>query len=109
MNEHAPSWGPEFSMSTSKILTFHTYDHDGTSLRVPRHPVSVCVCSVMPNSLRSHGLQPTRLPCPWNFLSQEYWSGLPFAPPGDLSNPGIELESPELTDGFLITMPPGKP
>ena len=28
------------------------------------------------------------------FSMQEYWSGLPFLPPGDLSNPGIELESP---------------
>ena len=25
---------------------------------------------------------------------QEYWSGLPFPPPGDLSDPGIELASP---------------
>ena len=26
---------------------------------------------------------------------QEYWSGLPCPPLGDLSNPGIELTSPE--------------
>ena len=26
--------------------------------------------------------------------SQEYWSGLPFPPPGDLPNPGIEHLSP---------------
>ena len=25
---------------------------------------------------------------------QEYWDGLPFPPPGDLPNPGIEPESP---------------
>jgi len=24
------------------------------------------------------------------FSRQEYWSGLPFIPPGDLSNPGTE-------------------
>ena len=24
------------------------------------------------------------------FSRQEYWSGLPFPPPGDLPNPGIE-------------------
>ena len=24
------------------------------------------------------------------FFKQEYWSGLPFPPPGDLPNPGIE-------------------
>ena len=28
------------------------------------------------------------------FPRQEYWSGLPFPPPGDLSSPGIEPESP---------------
>jgi len=34
---------------------------------------------------------------------QEYWSGLPFPPPGFLSDLGIEsmsLMSPELADGF---------
>ena len=33
------------------------------------------------------------------FFRQEYWSGLPFPFPGDLSNPGIEptcLVAPEL-------------
>ena len=30
------------------------------------------------------------------FPRQEYWSRLPFPPPGDLPNPGIELESPAL-------------
>ena len=28
------------------------------------------------------------------FFRQEYWSGLPFPPPGDLSNPGIKSTSP---------------
>ena len=28
------------------------------------------------------------------FSTQGYWSGLPFPPPGDLPNPGIELMSP---------------
>ena len=27
------------------------------------------------------------------FLRQEYWSGLPCPPPGDLPDPGIELKS----------------
>ena len=27
-------------------------------------------------------------------LQARYWSGLPFPPPGDLSNPGIEPASP---------------
>ena len=28
------------------------------------------------------------------FSRQEYWSGWPFPPPGDLPNPGIEPKSP---------------
>ena len=35
---------------------------------------------------------------------QEYWSGLPFPPPGDLPNPGVEpasLLSPALADGLF--------
>jgi len=30
------------------------------------------------------------------FPRQEYWSGLPFPSPGDLSDPGLEPPSPEL-------------
>ena len=30
------------------------------------------------------------------FTRQEYWSGLPFASPGDLPDPGIKLRSPAL-------------
>ena len=44
------------------------------------------------------------------FPKQEYWSGLPFPPPGHLPDPGIELvspESPELAGGFFTTEPPG--
>ena len=40
------------------------------------------------------------------FPRQEYWSGLPFPPPGDLPNPGIEpasLASPVLVGGFFTT------
>ena len=33
---------------------------------------------------------------------QEYWRGLPFPPPGNLSDPGIELASPALAGRFFI-------
>ena len=33
-------------------------------------------------------------PPPMGFSRQEYWSGLPFSSPGDLSDPGIEPGSP---------------
>ena len=47
-------------------------------------------------------------PLPVGFPRQEYWSGLPFPPSGDLPNPGIELVSPALAGGRFTTEPPGK-
>ena len=40
------------------------------------------------------------------FSRQEYWSGLPYPLPGDLSDPGIEFssfKSPALAGGFFVT------
>ena len=43
------------------------------------------------------------------FSRQEYWIGLPFASPGDLSDPGIEPGSPALQADSLLTELRGKP
>ena len=46
------------------------------------------------------------------FPRQEYWTGLPCPPPGDLPDPRIEptcLASPALAGRFFTTEPPGKP
>ena len=43
------------------------------------------------------------------FPRQEYWNGLPFPSPGDLSNPGIEPRSPTLEADALTSEPPWKP
>ena len=46
------------------------------------------------------------------FFSQEYWSGLPFPPPGALPDPGVEPMSPvspALAGEFFTTEPPGIP
>ena len=46
------------------------------------------------------------------FFRQEYWSGLPFPPPGNLHDPGIEpssLASLALAGRFFTTEPLGKP
>ena len=43
---------------------------------------------------------------------QEYWSGLPCPPPGDLPDSGIEhtsLTSPVLADSLQLALPLGKP
>ena len=40
---------------------------------------------------------------------QEYWRGLLFPSPRDLSNSGIEPRSPALQADSLLSEPPGKP
>ena len=49
--------------------------------------------SVMSDTFRPHGLLPARLPLSMGSSRQEYWSGLPFPPPWELPDPGIEPES----------------
>ena len=39
---------------------------------------------------------------------QEYWTGLPFPPPGDLPDPGTESKSPTFAGKFFTTEPPAK-
>ena len=43
------------------------------------------------------------------FSRQEYWSGLPFIPPGDHPNPEIKTWSPALQGDSLPAEPQGKP
>ena len=57
-------------------------------------------------TLRPHGLQ---APLSMGFSRQEYWTGLPCPPPGDLPNPGIKLRSPTLQADSLPSRSPGKP
>ena len=40
-------------------------------------------------------------PMSMGFSRQEYWSGMPFLPPGDLPYPGIKPMSPILAGGFF--------
>ena len=50
-------------------------------------------------------------PLSTGFSWQEYWSRLPFPPPGDLPNPGIKPASPEspaMADRFFTTELPCK-
>ena len=51
-------------------------------------------------------------PLSMGFSRQEYWSGWPRPPPGDLPDPGVEprsLMSPALAGRFFTLAPPGKP
>ena len=48
-------------------------------------------------------------PLSMGFPRQEYWSGLPCTPPGDIPNPGIKPRSPALQPDSSPIEPPGKP
>ena len=76
----------------------------------------VCVCSVAqlyPTLCESMDYNPVlQAPLSMGSSRQEYWSDLPFPPPGDLPNPGIKPASPRLPTvggGFFTAEPPGKP
>ena len=92
-----------FEMNENENIIYKTYEMQ----------LKQCLCcavlsrSVVPDSLQPHGLQPAWLLCPWGFSSQEYWSGLPCPPPGDLPNPGIKPRSPMLQADSSLSEPPG--
>ena len=67
-------------------------------------------CAVLSSSVMSDSAIPwtvaRQAPLSMGFSRQEYWSGLPFPPPGNLPDPGIEprsLISPTLAGGFFTT------
>ena len=67
----------------------------------------MCVCAkslhLCPTVCDPMGCQ---APLSMGFSRQEYWSGLPRPPPGDLPDPGIKpvsLMSPALAGGFFTT------
>ena len=72
-----------------------------------------CLCSVISDSATSWTVA-HQAPLSTGFPRQEYWSGLPCPPPGDLLDPldpgiaPVSLASPALTGEFFITELPAK-
>ena len=71
----------------------HRSSHPGADSRM----LSPCVCvlshsvvfdSVIPRTVAHQAL------LSMEFSRKEYWSGLPFSPPGDLSGAGLKPASP---------------
>ena len=63
----------------------------------------------MSNSLRPHGLPVCQAPLSMGFFQQEYCSYLPFRPPGDFPNPGIEPPTRAAPALQIDSLPLGKP
>ena len=75
--------------------------------------VCICVCvhvwvAQLCLTLQPHGLYITTFLWPWNFSSQEHWSGLLCLFLGDLPHSGIKPRSPTLQIDSLLSEPPGK-
>ena len=58
--------------------------------------------SVMPSSFATPWTVAHKAPLSMGFPRQEFWSGLPFPPPRDLSGSGIKRLSPGLAGGFFF-------
>ena len=101
-------WGPPFYTHPS-LPNLSTQNH----CHPIRERVKTNACSATLSCLTvTPWTVAHQAPLSMGFLRQEYWNGLPFPPPGDLPNSGIEptsLASPTLAGGFLPTVPPGKP
>ena len=67
------------------------------------------MCSVSQSHLTLCTLWTVALQAPLSmgFSRQEYWTGFPFPPPGDLPNPGIEPQSPALQVESFTAEPQG--
>ena len=67
------------------------------------------VAQSCPTLCDPHGLYVAhQAPLSIGLSRQEYWSGLPFAFPGDLPYPWFQPRSPSLQADSLLTEQPGK-
>ena len=67
------------------------------------------ICSVMSDSFVIPWTVAHQVSLSTVFSKQEYWRGLPFASPRDLSDLGIKAGSPALQADSLQSEPPGRP
>ena len=105
--------GVQHSESVMHTLSFFKILFHRPSQILTRVPCVTCVCmlshSVVSNTLVTPQTVARQAPLSMGFSRQEYWSGLPFPPPGDLPNPGIKpmsSTSTALVGGFFTTEPP---
>ena len=58
---------------------------------------------IMSDSFQPKELQPANVPLSMGFSRQEYWSSLPWPPPGDLPDPGVKPTSLTALAGRFFT------
>ena len=67
--------------------------------------VEVLVTQLCPTLCDPVDYSPPGSPPSMGFSRQEYWSGLPCPPPGDLPHPGIKVQGMEDTANRLAPAP----
>ena len=94
-------------LTQSSLLAFHERER---GVIMVTHLLHFCAVRVLSHSVVSDS--PTlwtaarQAPLSMRFSRQEYWSVLPYPPPGDLLDPGIKLASlvsPAWAGGFFTT------
>ena len=73
------------------------------------HVILLCCCSQSWPTFATSWTIDCQPPLSMGLSGQEYWSGLPFPSPGDLSDPGINPESPALQAVSLLLSHQGSP
>ena len=105
-------------LTAGRELLLHSPSHLAMSLGVINIyqifcQIGVCLCMLSRFSCVQLFAMPwtaaRQAPLSVGFSRQEYWSGLPWPPPGDLPSPGIKPGSPALQADSLPSEPLGKP
>ena len=118
LSSHLPYYAiSEFFLKQSRISPYDSRVETAWWCNDYVNKIALQICHLKWKSLSHVQLSETlwtvarQVPLSMGFSRQEYWSRLPFPPPGDLPDPGNEpksLVSPALPGGFFTTEPPGK-
>ena len=88
--------------STRNYIQYPVINHMGKEKRIHMSVTQLCPIPCNPWTVAHQA------PLSMEFSRKEYWNGLPFPSPADLSNPGIKPKSLALQADSLPAEPPVK-
>ena len=101
-----PGGGPRSFTDSGQVSVVFHQPHGGAGPHMFKFHRFVAACALSYGRLFVTPWTVARqAPLSMEFSKQEYWRGLPFAPPGDHNDPGIKPSSsasPSLADRFFI-------
>ena len=110
----------EFNVSLQQVFTLYSqiskyfgllFKFELQSNEIAKALEVQCVCvspSIVSNSLQPHGLQPTRLLCPWDSPGRNTGVGCHFLLQGIFPNRGSNPDLPHFRQILYWSEPPGK-